>query len=273
MTAIPEEIQAHYLEGLEADRLRSDAGELEFLRTQAILARGLRPPPATVLDIGGGAGAYAIPLAAQGYDVHLIDPVPLHLDQARVAAARAGVRLGSLVLGDARSLEREDQSADAILLLGPLYHLTERSDRVRALGESFRVLKSGGIVFAAGISRFASLIDGMSKGFFADPDFREIVKEDLSSGQHRNPTGNPRYFTTAFFHRPEELAADAREAAFREVELVAVEGPVWSAGRFEESWRDPTQRSALMHFLSAVDREPSILGASAHVLLVARRPG
>ena len=272
MDPLPKEIEGHYLQGRESERLRAGAGELEFLRTQVILARELPPPPAVVLDIGGGAGVHAIPLAARGYQVHLIDPVALHLDQARAAADQAGVALASAELGDARKLNWESGSADAVLLLGPLYHLTKREERVLALREAFRVLRPGGVVLAAGISRFASLIDGVSKGFFADPVFRGIVEGDLASGQHRNPDDHPRYFTTAFFHRPEELAGEAREAGFPAVEVLAVEGPVWSAAGFEAAWSDRVLRTMLMEFLSAIEREPSIVGASAHFLGVARRP-
>ena len=81
------EILAHYEEGVERERLlRDGAGRLEYLRTRELLARYLPPAPATVLDVGGGAGVYALPLAREAYSVHLIDPVPLHVDQAREAS-------------------------------------------------------------------------------------------------------------------------------------------------------------------------------------------
>jgi ubiquinone/menaquinone biosynthesis C-methylase UbiE len=176
MGLIPEEIQAHYLQGAESERLSNEWGELERIRTQAILARHLPPRPAVILDVGGAAGAYAFPLAKQGYEVHLIDPVELHLEQARSYAKASGVTLASIAQGDARHLDFPANRADAVLLLGPLYHLTERPDRLQALLEARRVLRPRGILFAASISRFASLIDGLSRGFFQDAEFREIGK-------------------------------------------------------------------------------------------------
>ena len=271
MGLIPEEIEGHYQQVVEAERLAAEQGELERLRTQQILARELPPPPAVIFDVGGAAGVYAIPLAQQGYQVHLIDPVGLHLEQARSRAQAAGVALASITQGDARKLDVPTESADATLLLGPLYHLVERSDRLLALREARRILKAGGVLFAAGISHFASLIDGLSRGFFKDPVFRKIVADDLASGQHRNPTENAHYFTTAFFHRPEELDAEIREAGFEEVRVLAVEGPIWSAAQFSGAWGDQVQRKELMEFLSSVEREPSVLGASAHLLAVGRR--
>lgn len=136
MGRIPKEIEAHYLQGGESERLSNEWGELERRRTQAILARHLPSPPAVILDVGGGAGAYAFPLAKQGYEVHLIDPVELHVEQARSYAKTSGIALASIAQGDARTLDFPASSADAVLLLGPLYHLVERSDRLQALHEA-----------------------------------------------------------------------------------------------------------------------------------------
>jgi len=269
LNLISEEIEGHYLHTREWERLSTGLGELERLRTQAILARYLPPAPATIFDVGGAAGVYAFPLAQQGYQVHLIDPVELNLEQARSHAAASGITLASITMGDARQINIPSGSADAILLLGPLYHLVEQSDRLQALREARRVLRSRGVLFAAAISRFASLLDGLARGFFQDAEFRKIVAEDLASGQHRNPTNDPRYFTTAYFHRPEELAAEVRDGGFDDVEVLAVEGPAWSAG---EAWDDPVQRQSLLEFLSLIEREPSTLGASAHLIAVGCRP-
>jgi hypothetical protein len=115
-------------------------------------------------------------------------------------------------------------------------------------------------------------MDGLARGFFQDAEFRKIVAGDLASGQHRNPTNDVRYFTTAYFHRPEELAAEVCDGGFDDVEVLAVEGPAWSAGRFDEAWADPVQRQCLMEFLSLIEREPSTVGASAHLITVAYRP-
>jgi hypothetical protein len=81
------------------------------------------------------------------------------------------------------------------------------------------------------------------------------VAEDLASGQHRNPTNHPAYFTTAYFHRPEELVTEVREAGFGDVQILGVEGPAWSAALFRETWDDPMQRQSLMEFLSLIERE------------------
>jgi ubiquinone/menaquinone biosynthesis C-methylase UbiE len=141
MTRLSREIQEHYLLGLERDRLSNNEGELERLRTRAILARYLPPPPAVILDVGGGAGVHAFPLTEMRYNVHLIDPVELHLAQARSQSEKAGTKLASITLGNACCLAVAAGVIDAVLLLGPLYHLVERTERLGALREAYRVVK------------------------------------------------------------------------------------------------------------------------------------
>lgn len=272
MGLVPDEIEAYYRLGEESERLSNEWGELERLRTEAILAKHLPSIPAVVLDVGGAAGAYAFPLAQRGYEVHLIDPVPLHLEQARSHAATAGITLASIRQGDARQIDFSQGSADVVLMLGPLYHLVERSDRLRALREARRILRPGGVLLAASISRFASFIDGLSRGFFQDAPFRKIVTADLTNGLHRNPTNKSEYFTTAYFHRPEELASEVTDAGFADVRLLAIEGPAWSTPFFRSAWNDSQQRDKLLEFLSAIESEPSLVGASAHVMAVAFEP-
>src|SRR4051794_2275936 len=133
----------------EAGRLRSAKNVLELVRTRELLKARLPAPPARVLDVGGGTGAHAAWLAADGYDVVLVDLVPAHVHRA---AALEGVEAR---IGDARSRQEPDESVDACLLLGPLYHLPERDDRLAALREAVRVAKPEGLICAAAISRYA----------------------------------------------------------------------------------------------------------------------
>jgi SAM-dependent methyltransferase len=259
-----------YARGLEIGRLERDGRpRLEHVRTLELLDRFLPPPPALVLDVGGGPGAYAVPLAERGYDVRLVDPVPLHVEHSRqLSAGRFEARIG-----DARGLEEPDASVDAVLLLGPLYHLVERPERLRALAEARRVLRPAGVVAAAAISRFASLLDGLVASGDRDPDFVEIVRRDLADGRHVNPREDdrPGWFTTSYFHRPEELAAEVEEAGLELEALLAVEGPGWIAERVDED-ADPAADEILLEALRTVEAEPALLGASLHLLAVGRKP-
>ena len=265
------EMAAHYEVGVEEGRLAT-WGRLEFIRTMEILHRYLPVPPAVIVDVGGGPGAYALPLAAEGHVVHLLDPMALHIEQAQQAsAAQAKGGLASLEQGDARELPWPDESADVALLLGPLYHLTRSKDRLKALAEARRVLRPGGLLVAAAISRFASTYDGLARGFLAESMFRSIVEQDVRDGQHRNPERNPDWFTTAYFHRPDELSDEIRSSGFALDGVLAVEGPGgWLANL--DWWLDDADRQELlMTAIRRVESEPSLLGASLHLLAVARR--
>jgi SAM-dependent methyltransferase len=269
------EIAAYYDRGEEQGRL-GDWGRLEFMRTRELLSRLLPAPPAAVLDVGGAAGAYALPLAAEGYEVHLVDPVALHVEQARAAsAAQPDAPLASAAQADARELPFADESADVVLMLGPLYHLTEAADRARALHEARRALRPGGLLAAAAITRFASTLDGVAQGFLLEPGFEEIVERDLAEGQHRNPDAHPGWFTTAYFHRPDELEREVAAAGFDVRAVLAIEGAVGAAAETHalDAWLDdPVRRDVLLRAIRRVEAEPSLLGASPHVLAVATRP-
>jgi ubiquinone/menaquinone biosynthesis C-methylase UbiE len=266
---LPPEVVAYYECGDEQDRLTARVGRLEWARTWELLERFLPAPPATILDVGGGPGAYAIPLSLAGHAVHLVDAMPLHVQQARESAAAARTELASIEVGDARELLFPDASADAVLLLGPLYHLIEAADRATALAEAGRVLRPGGVLLAVAISRFASLFDGLLGGWAADHP--EIVESGLHTGTHRNPGAVPHRFTTAHFAHPEELAAEVAAAGFEPVALLAVEGPAGLVDDVDGWLDDPRRRAWLLRQVRRVEAEPSLLGASAHVLAVGHR--
>ncbi len=260
-------IVEHYTRVREDQRLEQLFGKLERARTGEIVARYLPKAPASILDVGGGTGIYARWLAGLGHEVHLIDLTPKHVETARELGG-----IASAETGDARSLARADASADAVLLLGPLYHLQDRDDRLRALREARRVLRSGGVVFAAGISRWASLLAGLYENLLDDADFAPMVDRDLADGCHLNPTARDEFFTTAYFHPPGELADELREAGFERVELLAIEGPGWLARDFEERWADEAKRARLLDLVRRVEREPELIGLSFHILAVGRTP-
>ncbi|MFJ2514711.1 class I SAM-dependent methyltransferase [Streptomyces griseoviridis] len=252
----------------EADRLTTTAdGRLELVRTQELLRRHLPPAPARVLDVGGGPGVHARWLSDDGYAVHLVDPIPRHVDQAAAQGLTAEV-------GDARALTSADTSADVVLVLGPLYHLTSRADRNRALAEAYRVLRPGGLLAAAAIGRYASLFEHTAFAHLHTGPFPESIATILRTQIHDGRRG----FTTAYFHGADELCAEVSEAGFIDARVYGVEGPAWSALAAVERTSgqrvgpdSPLFQSALAAARMA-DAYPDLLAAASHLLAVGHRP-
>jgi SAM-dependent methyltransferase len=266
---VPREIIEHYQSIDEGSRITEGLAQLELIRTKEVLGRHLPAPPARILDVGGATGVHAAWIAAGGHTVHVVDLVPHHVERASRLEVPAGQVTAEIA--DGRSLPLDDASFDAVLLFGPLYHLTDRADRVRAWSEARRVVRRGGFVFAAAISRFASLFDGLARGFLFDPEFRHIAERDLLDGRHQNPNHVPHWFTTAYLHRPEELRGEAGDAGLEVIELVGVEGMAGWMPHLGEQWSTPEGREAILFAARAVEAEPALLGLSAHLIAISRK--
>jgi SAM-dependent methyltransferase len=267
MPELDSAIRAYYERGNEIDRFSpsSPSGPLEFQRTTEILTRYLPPPPLKILDVGGGPGAYAAWLVDRGYSVHVVDPVLLHVNQAR--SANPGV---SAAVGDARELAQSDASIDAVLLLGPLYHLIERQDRIQALSEARRVLRPGGWIFAAAISRYAALLDLLVRaGRLHEPNVFQTVKSGIEAGVFQGTQGD--LFTTSYFHLPQELANEIDTAGLELSAMLGIEGPGFLLRDFESDWKDPLKRETVLQTARLVEEIPEMLVCSSHMLAVARK--
>ena len=266
------EIQDHYNLIEEKERLDVGLGLLEKERSRQIIQRYLDGSDLTILDIGGAAGVYSFWLAEQGHHVHLRDATPKHINQAKKINSSKENGLTSIAVGDARDLgEFKDDSADFILLLGPLYHLVQTKDRLQALKECFRVLKKKGKLFAAGINRYASLYDGLSRGLIDDPYFVEIMKEDLKTGQHRNPRNHPYYFTTTIFQLPSEMEDEISQSRFSVLKTLAVEGPIWVIKDFEKRWENKETRTQMFDFLNLLEQDAASILMTHHYIVVAEK--
>jgi SAM-dependent methyltransferase len=265
--SLERQILRYYESGEEAERLESPFSRWEKVRALDLLDRFLPRAPALILDVGGAVGAYAFPLAERGYVVDLVDPVPLHIEQAKQRAAMGQRVPRHFQVGDARAIPCGDAAVDAVLFFGPLYHLTDSNERLKAICEARRVLRAGGVLVAVAISRFASALDGIARGLIRDPDFVRIVEQDLKTGQHRNETRNPDYFTTAFFHHPDELKVELIEGGFQNPRLCAIEGPLWTV---PES-ATPEQQEGVMATMRQLENEVTLIGASAHIMGIATK--
>ncbi|MGN6790995.1 MAG: class I SAM-dependent methyltransferase [Streptosporangiaceae bacterium] len=260
-------MREHYERGEEQGRLDEPHGQLEFERTKEIVLRHLPAPPAVVADVGGGPGRYALWLAELGYRVLHRDLMPMHVDQL-VRAAAANQRIDSAV-ADARELDLADGSADAVLLLGPLYHLERRADRVRALAESRRIVREGGPVFTAAISRWAPRMDGILRSRLdkAVPGAEGELPALERTG--RLPPFCPGWFC-GYTHRPGQLRAELVASGFHIVDLVCVEGPAYLLDDLPARLADADGRRVVLETARALERVPELMGIGPHLLATVR---
>jgi SAM-dependent methyltransferase len=256
-------LRAYYQRGMERERLSDGRGDLEFTRTTEIVRRRLPAAPAVVADIGGGPGRYALWLASLGYQVEHRDLIPLHVEQ--LTADAAGVPGIHTAVGDVRDLDLPDASVDAVLLLGPLYHLLDRAERVGALRECARIVRPGGAVFAAAISRWAARIDGMLREriYLRYPEVTGLIDEIDRTGM-LPPLGEGAF--TAFCHRPGELRSELEDAGLEVADLVSVEGPAFILGDLDARLADPGERPVVLEVARAIERVPELAGFGPHLI-------
>ena len=262
-----DEVQAYYARGEEADRLARGVGRVEHLRTIEVVSRVLPPRGATVADVGGGPGRYTDWLVEAGYRVVHRDLVARHVEDVR---ARHGPAVDAAVV-DARALDLADGSVDVVLLLGPLYHLPTREDRVATLAEAARVVRPGGPVCAAAISRWAPRLHGVlsDRVHHRYPVLLDRVDEMERTGWM--PPLHEGGFSGAT-HTPDELASEVEEAGLHLSSLVALEGITCAVPDLDARLDDPAEREVVLDALRALESVPELLGLGPHLLATARRP-
>ena len=186
-----------------------------------------------------------------------------HVSQLRLDGVEAQV-------ADARELDLGDESVDAVLLLGPLYHLKSRDDRVQALSETGRVVKPGSPVFAAAISRWAPRLHGLvSKRVYEDYSEALEVVDEIESDGWMPPLCEGMF--SGYTHRPEEFAEEVRDAGLELVDLVGLEGLAFAFNDVDR-FADARWRAVLLDAAEKLERVPELLGVSPHMVATARRP-
>jgi S-adenosylmethionine-dependent methyltransferase len=262
-------VEQYYDENPEREWERLERHRTELAVTLRALNEYLPKPPAAILDVGGGPGRYAITLARQGYRVTLLDLSSRQLDFARERAGEAGVGLADYVQADARDLSIvPDETYDAVLLMGPLYHLISPRERYAAVREARRVLREGGLIFASFITRYAPIrfVAKHDPAFILEHPAK--LEELLTTGLNISETSGG--FTDSYFALPTEIRPLMEECGFDVVDLIACEGVVSLieeqinelTGQVWEEWVD-------LNFL--LGKDPTIHGAAEHLLYVGRR--
>ena len=254
----------------EDGRLYRGCGILEKIRTKEILSRYLHSNDLNIADIGGGTGEYAIWLKKMGNHVSLVDLSPKHIEIVKERCHIEGIELECALVGNAMETHLESESFDIVLMLGPLYHLINSEERIKCLQEGSRILKQGGVLICSAISRYATLMYGYQHGSINDPDFQSIVKQDLETGIHIDHSGKD-FFTDAYFHTVHDLEEELSMAGFQILKSIGIEGPFWWFNDIESHCNDETKLHQMLQYIKMVESEKEIIGASNHLLVVARK--
>lgn len=276
---IDDDVLRGYNKGIEKDRLRTDLGLIEFARTCEILLEMLPSSPAIIYDIGGGYGEYSWWLANKGYDVYLYDIAEKNIEMSgSLAAEYPSCNLKTAEVADARSINRPDNSADAILLFGRLYHVVEYDERQLVLKECFRLLKKGGLLFTAAITRCATTLwalttYGAKNEILGNADFIEMISREIKDGQHiKKQNSNYSGMGRSFFYLPGELHGEIDVAGFSDTDIHGVIGPAWLVPNLDEQWENDERRENIMRIVRLLEKEASIMGVSTHLLSISKKP-
>ena len=285
-----EKIKNYYSKFDEKNRLQNDnSGKLEFLMTTGILEKNL-PHPAemaaadgasaksdgeiSILDLGGGAGAYSFPLAKKGYKVTLADLSETLLSQAKKQKEEDKVQnLVSCDQVNATDLScYKDNSFDVVLLFGPLYHLTEKDEREKCIKEIRRVLKTGGKVFASFIPHLSGSI-ALVQRFCWSPDQVDIntLEECFNSGKFKNLSDNG--FQEGYYPASEEIENLFAANGFEKQQLRSIRGFGYEKEDVIYKFENTPNFEKIIELIDSTATDKSILEMCGHAMYIGVKNG
>ncbi|WP_439130285.1 class I SAM-dependent methyltransferase [Polaribacter sp.] len=267
---ISKKLENFYNNASEETRLEKGMGIFEFERIKALISQHISKPNSTIIDVGGGTGKYSEWLAKQNHKVHLIEPVTKHIKLAEKRAKKLQHQF-SVTKGIAQKLPYKNNTADLVILHGPLYHLQKKEDRAVAILEAKRVLKEGGIILGFAINATASTVVGLMNGMIHANSFFEMCKEELTSGIHNAPKGFPFLLADAFYHKPQDLKAEFLEQELEFINLFAVEGMIWLDNEYFANMLDKKKSKTLKALQNLTQNDEYLLPFSPHMMIAVKK--
>ena len=263
------DIREFYNAAWDAEANRLERHQLEADITWRYLNLYL-PPRCRLLEIGFGTGYYTFPLAKRGHQITAIDLADEYVTRCKAKAEELGLSNQiNFRTGDARKLDGILRGEfEAVLLMGPLYHLLLETDRTATLRSAYACLKPGGIIFSALISRFGILGD-LIKDNPSWIENQEAVWSHIEQG-HRPPNA-PKGGFRGYFVRLEEIAPMHERVGFHTLKIAGVE-PAISANDESYNTLEGKQRDLWLDLLFEISAEQSMVASSRHILYIGQRP-
>jgi len=270
---VNDEALEYYNKGAEVGRLERGIGRIEYERTKEIILRYLPKDKAIIFDVGGGVGMYSKWLGELGHEVHLIELSPNAVEYAQNSNSLSGCPIHSIEVGDARNINKLNESADVVLFMGPMYHLIDINDRLNALNEAKRVLKKGGLLLCAGITRYGSMlwslsVYGLKNKVLDEDEFLNMVKREINEGNHIRPDNHPDFIARSYFHLPKEFESEIKSAGFCVEKIFAVEGPTWIIPTLDKVWDNEESKKTILDVARMVEEDENIMAMSPHFLTI-----
>ncbi len=252
-------IEKYYNKFNEDKRLTRRHGNVEFVTSMKYISEYMEAEDKnSVIDIGAGTGRYSIALAESGYDVTAVELVKYNLGILR--SKKSSVKAFQ---GNAMNLKRfENDSFDAALLFGPMYHLNKFEDRVKCLSEAKRVVKDNGIIFVAYCMNEYSII----KYGFMENHILSCIESNKISKDFKCISDDNELYT---YLRLEDIDELNRAADIERIKIISADGPANYMRRELNAMDEKTYSAFIEYHLSTCER-PELIGAAAHTVDILR---
>lgn len=248
-------LEDYYSHFNEDHRLKTRHGEVEFITSMKYILEALNQDfSKKILDIGAGTGAYSCYLSDLGYDVNAVELVKYNIEVLKKKKSNVKIHQGN-----ALNLNMfEDDIFDVTLLFGPMYHLLNHDDKIKALKEAKRVTKNNGIIL---VSYYMNEYAVLTYGFVKKNILACIANKQLDKSYHMLNLEGDLYSMV----RIEDIDMFNKEANLERKKIIASDG----ASNYIRTVLNNLSKEEFDEFISyhlSICERSDLLGASAHLL-------
>ena len=251
-------IEEYYKTHNEDGRLMSRHGQVEYLTTMKYIKDILSDiPDPQILEVGAGTGRYSVTLAKQGFNVTAIELLEHNLEVLK--GKLDGSEHITAIQGNAMDLsEFDDNAFDLTMVLGPMYHLYSKNDKLRALSEAVRVTKPGGYIPVAYCMNEPAVIQYV----FGSNNLHEVMDRNmLTEDWHCISTPEDLFEMV----RTEEIADLNLHVPVKRIKLIATDGATSYMKNQIDAMDDETFNKWMEYHMAICERQ-DLIGASNHTL-------